>query len=191
MARTGRDKSQSLLLWANPLILLSVGTQFPFDRMVRVVDEWAAAEGRDDVLAQIGPSTYLPKALKCFGFSTPDEFRSLQAKADLMIAHAGMGSIVTALEFGKPIIIMPRDFDRGEHRNDHQKSTARRFANLKGVHLVMDEAELAEKLHNLEALTAPATVSAKAPQSFIDSLKAFIDAPNSASPKAREVKHRM
>ena len=36
------------------MIFVTVGTDSPFDRLMQVVDEWAAASGRTDVFAQIG-----------------------------------------------------------------------------------------------------------------------------------------
>jgi len=60
------------------MILLSVGTQLPFDRLVRAVDDWAVGCGRVDVIAQ---SDYAPRNLKCFQFLPPEEFRDLQAEA--------------------------------------------------------------------------------------------------------------
>jgi len=158
------------------LILLSVGTQLPFDRLVRAVDEWAQAEERFDVVAQVGPSTYAPRNLSAFPFLAPDAFRELQSTATVMISHAGMGSILTALECGKPIIIMPRDHRRGEHRNGHQLATAERFRDAPGVHVAMDEDELVGHLARLGDLDRSTTVSAHAPQGFTSQLRRFIDA---------------
>ncbi len=50
--------------------------------------------------------------------------------ATAIVAHAGMGTILTALEMGKPLLVMPRRAALGEHRNDHQLATASRFAEL-------------------------------------------------------------
>jgi UDP-N-acetylglucosamine transferase subunit ALG13 len=157
------------------MILLSVGTQIPFDRLVRTVDEWAIETGRDDIMAQIGPSSYTPKMLKCFSFMRPDEFRDLQSKAELIIAHAGMGSILTALEFGKPILIMPRDHKRAEHRNGHQMATADRFRGRPGVYVVNDEADLLAHLRDFSKLTAPDNLPKKAPESLTSNLRGYIE----------------
>ena len=156
------------------LILLSVGTQLPFDRLVRAVDQWSLATGRSDVVAQIGPSTYVPRALKAFSFLDPDAFRELQAEATIMISHAGMGSILTALEYGTPIIIMPRDHLRGEHRNGHQIATAERFKAVPGVYVASDEVSLAEHLMGLAELTGSERLSSHAPASFTERLRDFI-----------------
>jgi len=42
----------------------TVGSQEPFDRLIRAVDEWAVLHGRSDVFAQIGDSTYCPEHIK-------------------------------------------------------------------------------------------------------------------------------
>ena len=68
-----------------------------------------------------------------------------------------MGTILTALELGKPLLVMPRRAALGEHRNDHQLATVRRFAELGSVEVALDESELALKLDDL----APAHRSAR------------------------------
>lgn len=163
------------MLWVGNLILLSVGTQLPFDRLVRAVDEWADVSARTDVVAQIGPSTYSPRVLNAFPFLGPDAFRELQSAATIMISHAGMGSILTAMEYGKPIIIMPRDHARGEHRNGHQMATAARFKDVPGVYVAFDERDLAEHLKHLSDLTGSTGMSPHAPASFTGRLRQFIE----------------
>ena len=39
------------------MILVTVGSQEPFDRLIIAVDEWAASSGRSDVFAQIAAGT--------------------------------------------------------------------------------------------------------------------------------------
>ena len=65
---------------------------------------------------------------------SPKECTDRMVAADAIIAHAGMGTILTALEMGKPLLVMPRRAELGEHRNDHQLATAMRFADLGGRH---------------------------------------------------------
>ena len=158
------------------MILLSVGTQFPFDRLVRAVDEWAISVGRDDIVAQIGPSEYKPKMMKCFGLVSPDEFRSFQARADFIIAHAGMGSILTAMEMRKPIIIFPRDHTLGEHRNGHQMATANRFCDTQGVFVVRDTESLVARLGKLDDLLAAQDGPRVELHRLAQGLRSFIEA---------------
>lgn len=157
------------------MILVSVGTQLPFDRLVRAVDDWAKDNGVDDIVAQIGPSDYVPHTLKAFSFFDRDAFLRLQMEADLYVSHAGMGSILTAMQFSKPIIIMPRDHSLGEHRNDHQQATARRFSGKPGVHLAEDVGSLVELLSHIGQLSAPAGISPYAPAAFTTRLREYLD----------------
>ena len=92
------------------MILVTVGAQMPFDRLIAAVDHWAEVSGCTDIFAQIGDTEFRPKHLRWTQFVNPDQFRELVESADLVVAHAGMGSVLTALELGKPIIVMPHSF---------------------------------------------------------------------------------
>ena len=157
------------------MILVTVGTQFPFDRLVESVDRWAERNGRTDIVAQIGPSDYVPRHMEAYPFIAPARFNELQAQAELLIAHCGMGSILAALVAGQPILVMPRRHSLGEHRNDHQLATAERFGALAGVHVAMDEHELSARLDQLPLLTGSAGISPKAPADFASRLASFIE----------------
>jgi len=127
------------------VIFVTVGEQLPFDRLVRAVDECAQKLGQE-IFAQIGETEWRPKKIGYEKFLNPDEFNKRFVEADVIIAHAGMGTIITALELGKPIIVMPRKAALGEHRNDHQFATAQRFSKLNYITVAFDETELVEKL---------------------------------------------
>jgi len=119
------------------LIFLTLGTQLPFDRLVRYVDEWAARTGRGaEIRAQIPEQvggSYRPTQFASVPRLTPTEFQRHCAEAAVIVSHAGMGSIITALSAGRPIVICPRRGHLGEHRNDHQMATARRFGDRPGI----------------------------------------------------------
>ncbi len=157
------------------MIYVTVGTQLPFERMIRTVDEWAARAGRSDVFAQIGPSQTRPAHIESAAFIDPEESDRRFADATLIIAHAGMGSIIAALRLGKPIVIMPRRADLKEHRNDHQLATAQRFADRPGVSVAADEHELAELLDRADELAAGASIGPHASDELIDAVRTFID----------------
>ena len=46
-------------------------------------------------------------------------------QADIVISHAGAGSIINALRNRKPLIIVPRLVEYGEHTNSHQRDLAK------------------------------------------------------------------
>lgn len=73
---------------------------------------------------------------------SPGEYKVHCQNARLIVAHAGVGSILSAKKWGKPLVIMPRRHDLGEHRNDHQQATAKQVAKMKGVYLAWDAAAL-------------------------------------------------
>lgn len=160
------------------MILLSVGTQLPFDRLVRTVDHWAAATARADVVAQIGPTEFRPAAMSSFAHIPYDHFRTLQQQCDLMVCHAGMGSIITAMEFGKPIILMPRDHRLGEHRNAHQFATLRAFGDRLGIYPAENEAQLVDLLDRADELVAYPSLSASAPSGFVQQLADLVHVPS-------------
>lgn len=156
------------------MILVTVGTDLPFDRMVRVVDAWAAETGREDVFAQIGEGGWKPKHIRFAEFLPPQEFSEYFASARVIVSHAGMGTILTALYRGKPILVMPKKASLGEHRNEHQTATARRMMEIGGVNVAFDERELREKLGHLDELTRGRTIGSYASESLISGIRDFI-----------------
>ncbi|HWA38236.1 MAG TPA: glycosyltransferase [Burkholderiales bacterium] len=154
---------------------MTVGAQMPFDRLIRAVDEWAGAQGRTDVFAQIGATSYLPRHIRWTAFLEAADFRERYASCKAVVAHAGTGSILTALELGKPILVMPRRAALRETRNDHQVATAERFRRLRSVAVAWDENELGAQLSGIESLGAADTVGRHASRVLIESLRTFID----------------
>ncbi len=158
------------------MIFVTVGANTPFDRLVRCVDEWAAARQRSDVFAQIGETDYRPSHLRFAKLVSPEEFRDTLSHADVVVAHAGMGTILSALEFGVPVLVMPRRAALGEQRNDHQLATARRLAERGLVNVAMDETELSDRLDACARLGAAQRISPVAPPPLVDFLRGFIRA---------------
>lgn len=153
------------------MIFVTVGAQMAFDRMIRAVDQWAKDTGRTDVFAQIGPAEYTPEHIEHVGFLEPPEFSERANAAKVIVAHAGMGSIITALTMGKPILVMPRRGDLRETRNDHQIATAHRLSELGKVAVAMDETELVERLGRLDELTAAGAIGPFAQDSLIAAVR--------------------
>lgn len=146
----------------------------PFDRMVRAVDEWAGEHRREDVFAQIGPTDWQPDHVRWTRFLQPPEFAERIAEAKVIVAHAGMGSIITALTTGKPILVMPRRGDLRETRNDHQVATARRFQQLGKVAVAFDENELKSRLDRLDEVASAGRVGPWAGDQLLNTIRDFI-----------------
>jgi UDP-N-acetylglucosamine transferase subunit ALG13 len=158
------------------MIFVTVGTELPFDRLVGVVDEWAGRTQRADVFAQIGDSFRRPNHIRYKTFIEPAEFARRFAAADVIVSHAGMGTILSALQFQKPIVVMPRRASLQEHRNEHQLATARRLAELGKVTVALDEDELRRTLDRLGELKAQERIGAYASDGLISALREFIHA---------------
>lgn len=152
------------------MIFVAVGTQFPFDRLIRCVDEWAQAHGVE-VVAQIATGTYLPVHARYERFMTTEVFNQTLQKASLIISHAGMGNIITAIESSKPIIVMNRQFELGEHRNNHQADGLEWMSKLPGVYTATSCAALTALLDQHENLQAGGQVGVERRQNLIN----FID----------------
>jgi len=157
------------------VIFVTVGTQLAFDRLIAAVDGWAARSGAE-VFAQTGPGAYVPQHVEHRAFVAPAECRERMLAADAIVAHAGMGTILGALELGRPLLVLPRLAVLGEHRNDHQVATARRFGELGRVTVAADERELVVRLDELDALGAAGRIGPYASERLLAALSSFIDA---------------
>lgn len=156
------------------MIFVTVGTQGPFDRLVRTVDSWAGGVAREDVFAQIGPSEYEPQSIRFVQSLEPDEFRQLIREASVVISHAGIGTILQVSEAGVPAIVMPRRVALGEQRNDHQWATANRLAELGLVTVARDESDLLGVLAEVDDLSTGRSDASDRRDQLISRLRAFI-----------------
>ena len=149
----------------------------PFDRLVRTVDRWAGANRSVECFAQVGPGGVTPWNMRSVEFLSPDEFDELVDKAQLVIAHAGMGSIIKALVSGKPILVMPRRGSQLETRNDHQFATAAKLAEEGLIDVAIDEDELTRKLNSLQTLRPHRRITDRAQDELIHALRDFAFSP--------------
>lgn len=154
------------------MIFVTIGTQAPFDRFIKIVDE-IAENLNEEVIAQTYKSQYQAKNIKTVDFLAPDEFNKLFKESRMIVAHAGMGTIISAMQQQKPIIVFPRIAALGEHRNEHQMATARKMKELGYVHVAFNEKELKNLLLSKD-ITCLHKLSDSASQSLIDSLSDFI-----------------
>lgn len=156
------------------MIFVTVGHQMPFDRLIRAVDAWAVKNDRDDVFAQVGSTQFRPARIQWVDKLAPAEFRQRMLLADAVVSHAGMGTILTALELGRPIVVMPRVARLAETRNDHQVATAIRFRELGRVSVALDETEIPSVLDRLGELLVGGTISSEATPMLINAVRSFV-----------------
>jgi len=133
------------------MIFLTVGTQFPFDRLVKSVDlAFDAGLIDEDIIAQIGESFYKPRNFRAVASLDKDIFDMRLREASSIISHAGIGTITMALENRKPLLVMPRLAKYGEVVNDHQAAIAKRFSELGYILAAYDSKDFPEEIRKLK-----------------------------------------
>lgn len=157
------------------MIFVTVGTQLAFDRLIAAVDAWAGQNPDEKVFAQIGPGDYKPEHCEFADFVPPDNANELFRNADLIVSHAGMGSILTALKYRKPILVLPRKASLGEHRNEHQLATAKWLGKKPGVFVADGPENIAAILSARGSLKSGDGISEYAEPAFTARLKGCID----------------
>lgn len=159
------------------MIFVTVGSQLPFDRLVGEVDAWAAGHSDAELFGQVGETARPPAHFASVSTMSPDEYQRRFAQADLIVGHAGMGTIITALELGKPLLMLPRLGSLKESRNDNQVGTARHFRSFELFEAVETESEIPERidymLANFEFYRSASDAFAVG-DSLIDAIRDFV-----------------
>lgn len=112
-------------------VLVTIGSMVEkkFTRLFRTIDELCeegVLEG-ENVVAQVGFDQYDSKFYKCFDMVPDEEFKRIISESDLIIAHAGTGTVISSIKQGKKVIIFPRMAKYDEHYDDHQLELAELF----------------------------------------------------------------
>ena len=124
------------------MIFVILGTQDKkFTRLLDAIQK-KIAEGKiskkEDIIVQAGSTKYKSKDMKIIDYMAPKEFEEYIDKADVIVCHAGVGTILTALKKGKRIIAAARLKQYGEHVNDHQLQILDNFT-AEGYILALDD----------------------------------------------------
>jgi UDP-N-acetylglucosamine transferase subunit ALG13 len=160
------------------MIFVTVGNHYQgFDRLLKKMDEITPRLDRK-VIIQKGYSSYRPKHAECFDFVTMDVSIGYIQNADLVVSHAGIGTIIICKEHGIPLIIFPRRKKFNEHGTDHQMEIARALEERKEVHIhaVYEEARLEERIKEvLKGQRRFASSGNTGRAKLIDTLRAFVE----------------
>ena len=155
------------------MILLTIGTQLPFDRLVRALDDLAPSLP-EEIFGQIGAASYEPVHIHWTATLRPDQFEEKFRSASVIVSHAGIGTILTAQKLHKPLIIVPRLAKHGEHRNDHQLATANQVKDKPGVYVANDVDELPELLRRGDLEAARDDVEMAGRMNFVNNIRSFL-----------------
>jgi UDP-N-acetylglucosamine transferase subunit ALG13 len=119
------------------VIFVTVGTnEATFDRLLHAVE--ALPEG-DEIVVQCGASSVRPSnAARCYEFMPFDDLVDEMRRARVVITHAGIGSIMSALACGKRPVVVPRLARYREAVDDHQLPVALRLEDSGLVTVIED-----------------------------------------------------
>lgn len=123
------------------MIFLTTGTQEPFDRLLRMVDDIAPLLG-EKIIAQSLPGKYHPVNFDVLPFISAKDFHKFCNESRCIVSHAGMGTILESIATGTPLVVVPRSAQSGEHRNDHQFSTVEKLPVNNLIKVVTDKDNL-------------------------------------------------
>ena len=132
------------------MIFVVVGTQHnSFKRLLQKIQE-LIDKGiiKEEVIVQKGTTNFESKNMKLYDFISQDEFNKYIQKADIIITHGGVSSIVAPLKLAKKVIAVPRIAKYGEHVNDHQKQIVENFAKQGFIIGVEDMEELPKAIEH-------------------------------------------
>lgn len=112
------------------MIFVTVGTQIPFDRLLKSVEKQIELGNiKEKVIAQAGVTNFKSDKMKIVGFIPMDEFKKIIEESKIIICHGGVGTITDGLRNNKVVIACPRLEKFGEAKNDHQKQIVENFGN--------------------------------------------------------------
>ena len=83
----------------------------------------------DKVVVQAGCTKFKSDNMEIFDFVSNKKLEELISESRLIITHGGVGSILTGIKYGKPVIAAARLKKYKEHNNDHQKQIIKEFVN--------------------------------------------------------------
>lgn len=123
------------------MIFATVGTQLPFARLLTALDGIAGRHGLTIIAQTCDPGASFAH-LQAHATIAPDAYDRHIRQADMIVGHAGIGTILSAGRAGKPLVLLPRRASMNEHRNEHQLATAASLGQRQGIHVARDEAHL-------------------------------------------------
>lgn len=113
------------------MILVLLGTfMVDFSRPLVAIEKIVQSREIDNnFIVQAGHTKFRSSVLEIRTFIEPSELDDLYVKAELIITHAGVGSILKGIRMRKKIIAIPRLSKYSEHVDDHQLDILNEFEN--------------------------------------------------------------
>lgn len=109
-------------------VVVTLGTmrRYQFRRAVTAVQSALAdiAGPETEVLWQVGATDVSGLGIDAQTFVPAETLQRAIRRADLVVAHAGIGSCLQILDAGRAPVLLPRRAEHGEHIDDHQRMIA-------------------------------------------------------------------
>ena len=134
------------------MILVLLGTQNnSFHRLLQEVQKNIDNGNiKEEVVTQKGYTKFESKDMKLYDKIPTDEIKKLIDKADIVITHGGVGSIITSITKEKKVIAVPRLKKYKEHINDHQLDIVNSFDEMGYIIGISKVEELGEALERIK-----------------------------------------
>ena len=139
------------------MILVTLGTQK--QQFTRLLDYIEESSINDEIIVQAGYTEYRSSKMKIFDFIDYDEMNKYLDNADLIITHAGTGSIVSALQKNKKVIACARKSEYQEHVDNHQEEIVSVFYEEGYILKIDDSINLDEIMKNINKFKSKKFVS--------------------------------
>ena len=159
------------------MIFVAVGTQkFPFNRLLKAVDD-LIEQGvlTEEVFAQVGHSDYVPRNYAYKDFLSKEDFHARISGCDLLITHSGVATIIAGLKQEKPVVVVPRISEFGEHVDNHQIQIAESFTKKNLILICRERDNMAEviqraRTHTFEKYVSRRSLVEKTVRDYLNSL---------------------
>ena len=134
------------------MILVLLGTQNnSFHRLLEEIQKNIDNGNiKEEVIVQKGYTKFESENMTLYNQLPADKIMKLTEKADLVITHGGVGSIINSIEKNKKVMAVPRLKKYNEHVNNHQLDIIKSFNDMEYIIGLNDVEELEEALKKVK-----------------------------------------
>lgn len=134
------------------MILVLLGTQNnSFHRLLEEIQKNIDNGNiQEEVVVQKGYTKFESKDMTMYDELPIEKFNELIEKADLVITHGGVGSIISSITKGKKVIAVPRLKKYNEHVNDHQLDIIQTFDEMGYIIGIQEVQQLGEAIKKVK-----------------------------------------
>lgn len=134
------------------MIFVTLGTSdYPFTRLLKQIDNLIENNNVKNITVQCGNEDYQPKNFTIIKNLDKKEFNEYLKKAEVVITHGGVGTIIDCIKMGKKVIAFPRKAEYGEAKNNHQEQIINNLKNTGSI-LTGEINNLAKLLEEVKTL---------------------------------------